>query len=113
MLVDQYPDSLSFISEGTPAVYDDETGNWTPAVPGATISTDCRYEASSGNGWIPAADGTRTNYSGIIYMPLTAPIIKTGTTVTITEKREGIADNVFTDEVLRFHRGQLNARIWV
>jgi hypothetical protein len=109
----QYPDTISFQNGGTNAVYDQNSGLWTPGTSGTATEVNCRYEASNGNGYISAVDGERINFSGIVYMPKGSPIIKTGIEVTITEKREGQADNVFTEKVLRFHAGQMNARLWV
>jgi hypothetical protein len=112
-LVIQYPDTISFSDGGTPAVYDENTGRWTPGTPGSTVESECRYEASGGNGWISTEDGQRINYAGIVYLPKGAPRLKTGTKVTVTVKREGESDLVINDEVLRFHPGQMNARVWL
>jgi hypothetical protein len=108
----QYPDTISF-SSSADATYNETTGVWTPGASGTATTANCRYEASGGNGMIVVADGTRINFSGIVYLPKDAPIIKTGSQVTITEKRPGLADNVMKEKVLRFHRGQMNTRIWV
>lgn len=110
-MVMQYPDTISYVSSSN-ATYDDNTGKWTPGTPGAPTESKCRYEASSGNGWISTEGGERINYSGIIYLPKDAPAIKPGTEVSVTvERAEG--NIVIKDKVLRFFRGQLNARVWV
>jgi hypothetical protein len=110
-MVMQYPDIVSF-QNSTDAVYDENTGKWTPGT-GSTVTSQCRYEASNGNGVINTDGGERINYSGIVYLPKDAPVIKTGTEVTVTVKRDGQGDQVVKDKVLRFFRGQMNARLWV
>jgi len=107
----QYPDIISFSYSGEGTI--GTTGNWTAGSNGSVITGSCRYESSGGNGYIVVADGTRISYSGIIYMPGDVQMIKQGSKVTVTEQREGQADNVMVVKVLRFHRGQFNARIWV
>ena len=107
----QYPDTISFESSAD-ATYDDSTGQWTPGT-SETTEMSCRYEASNGNGWISTDAGTRINYQGIVYMPFGSSHIKAGTKVTVTVKRDGQADEVITDKVLRFHPGQMNSRLWV
>lgn len=112
-MIIQYIDTISFVSAGTPAVYDPNTGDYTPETPGSTVESKCRYEAASGNGWISTEGGERINYSGIIYLPKDAPQINTGTPITVTINRNGVTDQIIKDKVLRYFRGQLNARIWV
>jgi hypothetical protein len=108
----QYPDTISF-KPSADATYDESTGQWTPGSDGSPSTSQCRYEASNGNGWISTDAGTRINYQGIVYLPKDAPAIKTGIEVTVTVKREGESDVVIKDKVLRFFRGQMNARLWV
>lgn len=110
-MVMQYPDIISF-QNSSDAVLDENTGNWTPGTNPVTISSPCRYEASNGNGVINGEGGQRINYSGVVYLPKDAPVIKTGTVVTVTVKRDE-GDQVVKDKVLRFFRGQMNARLWV
>lgn len=111
-MVIQYPDIVSF-TDSSDASYDPGTGNWTPGAPSAPTTSKCRYEASSGSGWISTEGGEKINYSGVIYLPQDTPVIKAGTEITVTVKRSGQDDQVIKDKVLRFFRGQLNARVWV
>jgi hypothetical protein len=111
-VVIQYPDTISFSDGGTPAVYDENTGRWTPGTPGTTVESECRYEASGGNGWRSTEDGQRINYAGIVYLPKGAPKFKLGSKVTVTVKRDE-GDLVITDEVIRYFPGQMNARVWL
>jgi hypothetical protein len=111
MIPVQYPDTLSFTD--SPNGTQDSQGNWVQGSSNSAQSISCRYESSGGNAFIMTADGKRINYSGIVYMPPNVAIIKEGAKVTITEKRDGQTDKVFVQEVLRFHRGQLNARAWL
>lgn len=103
---------ISF-QDSSDAVYDPDSGNWIPGADSSLVSSDCRYEPAGGNAWINTQDGQRINFSGIVYLPKGAPTFKEGVEVTITERREAEADNVFRQKILRFHRGQMNARVWV
>jgi hypothetical protein len=111
--MDRYHDTISYKSAGTPGHYDEATGNWVAGGEGVTVSYDCRYEASSGNGLVPAPDGSRINYSGIVYLPKEAPVIPQGTKVTIKVKRDGEDLMTLTETVLRYFPGRFNARCWV
>src|SRR5690242_8051724 len=108
----QYPDTISF-QDSADAVYDQSSGNYVSGADAGPVSSDCRYEPANGNAWISTQDGEKINFSGIVYMPRNAPVFKEGSEVTITEKRDGQEDRIFKQKVLRFHRGQLNARVWI
>ncbi len=86
----------------------DGNGNYTPGGT-TTVEKVCRAEPSGGSGYIKTADGQAINYNWIVYMPLPQDKIKEGTLVTVMDGEEVIA----SDNVLRFSRGQLNARLWL
>jgi len=105
-MVKQYPHTIVLtIPSGT---VKDGNGNYAVGTPTIT-SLSGRYEPSSGNGTVEAADGTRINYSGICYLPLPSGSLKPGTPVTV---KNGSAV-LLQGKILRFSMGQLNARIWL
>ncbi|HZF64199.1 MAG TPA: hypothetical protein VEZ55_06940 [Chitinophagaceae bacterium] len=110
-MIVQYPDVMSFSSAENAST--DGSGNWQAGSNGSTTSINCRYEPGSGYGFVVATDGKRINYTGIAYLPKTAPEIKEGSVVQIVIKREGQSDIVMKEKALRFSRGQLNARVWL
>jgi hypothetical protein len=111
MVITQYPDDLSASvnAEST----QDANGNWVQGSSGSALTSKCRYEANDGSGYVVGENGNRIDFSAVVYLPVTAPLIKTGSVVQITIKRTGEADQVISDSVKRFSRGQLNARIWL
>lgn len=86
----------------------DSNGNWTAGTETVT-EIKGRYEPSSGNGMIAAADGTRIHYDGIVYLPLPQSTLAPGTAVVIKNGAEVLLQG----KIKRFSAGQLNARIWL
>jgi len=107
-MVIQYPHIATITIPGVEATQD-ANGNWIAGTEGSTFAQMCRAESSSGNGYINGADGTKIEYSWIIYFPTGITLIKVGSKVTVINGTE----EVLTDTVKRFSRGQLNCRIWV
>jgi hypothetical protein len=105
-MITQYPHTINLTTNADST--QDSDGNWTPGST-TTVSKSCRAEPSGGNGYVRAADGERINFNWIVYLPLPQDKVKEGTLVTIFDGAEQIA----RDKVLRFSRGQLNARIWL
>jgi hypothetical protein len=107
-MVVQYPHTLIATTTIQPTGQD-QNGDWTP---GEFIESDpieCRAESATGNGYIAGADGTRIDYSWIVYMPLSTDILQTGTSVTIKDGENIIC----TDTIKRFSKGQMNCRAWL
>lgn len=107
-MVIQYNHTATITTQGTDASQDAD-GNWIPGTPGTTTTEDCRAESASGNGYITGIDGTKIDYSWIVYFPQDVPFIKVGSQITVMNGTEP----VLSDTVKRFSRGQLNARIWL
>lgn len=107
-MVVQYPHTASFVTPGTDATQD-ANGNWVPGSDEVTTTLKCRAESASNNGYIASTDGTKIDYSWIVYLPLGANAVKVGTNVTVTWG----AETILTDTVKRFSRGQLNCRLWL
>jgi hypothetical protein len=105
-MVKQYPHTVT-IKTMTDATQD-ANGNMVPGVPTDLVMTG-RYEPANGNGTVEATDGTRINYTGIVYLPLPASSLKPGSPV---EVKNG-ATVLCIGKILRFSLGQLNARIWL
>lgn len=88
----------------------DSSGNWLPDVaeeePGII---KCRYSTKDGSGYVQSESGTQIGYDAIVYMPLPVNSIPLGASVVITEDGLEIAKGT----VKHFHKGQLNARIWI
>ena len=91
----------------TPSVQDSD-GNWTPGI-SSIVNRDCRAEPNQTNGFVVAQDGSRIDYSWIVYLPLSADTYQVGTNVEIFNGAELIA----SDSIKRFSRGQLSMRIWL
>ena len=107
-MVIQYPHIATITSQGTDTTQD-ENGNWIPGTPGTSIEQKCRAESSGGNGYVKGVDGTKIDYSWIIYFPKDVPAIKVSSAISVING----AETVLTDTVKRFSRGQLNARAWL
>lgn len=103
--VSQYPHTIEvYITTGSTKT----AGNWSPGT--ATLrQTAGRYEPKSGNGTIEAADGSRINYDGIVYLPLPQQAVAPGAKVVVKNGAEVLLQST----VKRFSAGQLNARIWL
>lgn len=86
----------------------DGNGNWTP-IGDITQQLSGRFEPNNTNGFVTAADGSRINYDGIVYLPLPQATLAPGAKV---EVKNG-AEVLLKGTVKRFSAGQLNARIWL
>lgn len=106
-MVTQYPHTLTavFTTDAEPA-YQDALGNWV--IPSGTEEVavfECRAEANDSGREIRGVDGTLVKFGYIIYMPLTEYNFAYGQDVDIV--------GMTTGTVKKFHRGQLNCRIWI
>lgn len=107
-MVIQYPHTITIRTKAADATQDG-SGNWIPGADGSETMLPCRAESSTGSGYISGVEGQQINYSWVVYFPSGAPLIKTGTSVTVMNGSE----IVLTDTVKRFSRGQLNCRAWL
>lgn len=102
----QYPHIISITTKS--GSYQNANGNWVPATE-TTVEKAGRYEPNSTNGMITAADGTRINYDGIVYLPLPQTALAPGAKVVVIKG----AAVLLKGTIKRFSEGQLNARIWL
>lgn len=105
-MITQYPHIMTF----TPVASStrDASGNWVP-VPGTEKSISCRAEPSNGNGLVSGPDGLKIKYDWVVFIPLPVDVINLGTIVSVFYGDDLLAKQ----KVLRFSKGQLNARIWL
>lgn len=111
MVIEQYPHKLRTTTVGSDATYDETTGNWIPGASGTTTTDEkCRAESSQGFGYLTQADGTRIDFSWIIYFPRSVTKKAFGESITVYDENNEL---LLTDTVKRFFRGPLNARAWL
>lgn len=104
MVVKQYPHTLvipGIAGEST----QNEDGTWSTTEPTPPVNQSCRYEAAGRQNQIKGADGEIYTYTGIVYMPLSAPDIANTIEVTVTGR--------ITAKVIYFYRGQLNCTMYL
>ncbi len=108
-----YPDTLKFKIVLEPiASYQNEAGDWiTPeqSAGESEILIPCRYEPNDAGRTTTSNDGQRIDFGGMVYMSNENEDISTGTSVEVFKLDKLIAAGT----VKRFHRGMMNARIWV
>jgi hypothetical protein len=107
-MVKQYPHTLRTTKVVSPSVQDPNTGDWTPGAT-AIVNVDCRAEVNDEHGWLTATDGSRVDYNWTVYLPLSSDTYNVGSQVEILDGATVIAN----DTIKRFHKGQLNMRIWL
>ncbi|RPE05552.1 hypothetical protein EGT74_24525 [Chitinophaga lutea] len=106
MVIIQYPHKL--MANIVTGSIQDTNGN---PVPGATetIELTCRAEPNGSGRMIQLANGQNIVYNWIVYMPKGAAVLADGAKVSITQDGRQIAKG----QVLRFSKGQLDARLWL
>jgi hypothetical protein len=104
-VVNFYPHILKFTPAGDSTR--DTDGNWIPGADASEVQLQCRAEPEAIGAYLVGADSKRIDYSWIVYMPL-GSTVEEGVSVTIDTGATEI-----TDTVKRFHKGQLNARVWL
>lgn len=110
-MVSQYPHILKFeaVTAGDP--YKDDNGDIiVPKGTKTTIELKCRFEPNSTGKTIISNNGQSKIYNWDIYMPLFQPDVPNG-----IEIKGFLLDGSLkaSGTVLRFDRGQMNARAWV
>lgn len=107
-MVIQYPYTLKVFQE-TETEFDENTGEWSPGRSEWVDFGKCRDEINGGGSRITTADGENYVYSAVIYCPKTTPKIGNGAKVEVWDGEE----KRMSGNVVRFGKGQLNARIWL
>ncbi len=87
----------------------DAQGNWTAGTVETLEALRCRFEANSKGAMIPSADGTKVDFDGTVYMPLPVLDILPGTKAVVYNNAKVLSNN----KIIRFSKGQLNARLWL
>lgn len=105
-MVKQYPHTLKITT--TAGSSQDGNGNWVPGST-STVEKPCRAEPNSRNAQVKAADGTAIVFDFTVYMPLPVDAIAVGSKVEVYSGDELLS----TNNVKRFTKGQLNARLWL
>lgn len=105
-MVKQYLHTLTVTA--TAAATKNGSGNWVPGSE-TTVDYACRAEPSKGNVFVTGDDGEKIYYEWVVYLPLPVNDFVPGTSVTLKNGASVLSSN----QVKRFSRGQLNARIWL
>lgn len=108
-MVVRFPHILTYTTEEIEG-YFDENGNYVEGTQGVIVTEPCRAEPNARAEYITnEADGTRTEFSFVVYLTKGIALIPVGIQVTITGK----AGLVFKGATKRFHSEQLHSRLWV
>lgn len=105
-MVKQYPHTLTV--KVAAAATKNASGNW---VTGSETTADyaCRAEPSKGNVFVTGDDGEKIYCEWVVYLPLPVNDFVPGAAVALKNGASILSSN----QVKRFSRGQLNARIWL
>lgn len=108
--LEYYPHWLTVTADASVAVYNETTGEWEETANTAKPKKyKCRAQSSTSNAYLTGITGERIDYQWIVYLPLDAPIITQGKSVTISDGQTILA----TDTVKRYFKSQLHTRIWL
>lgn len=88
----------------------DENGDFVPSAGSWSGRIPCRYEPNGRASTVPVGEGRNYVYSYTVYLGADCPEIAYGQVVRIFDK-DGTSIGDFRAK--GFHRGQLNARLWV
>lgn len=111
MVIERYPHKLTFTTQATEDVYDENTGEWIIGQPGAEVTVNCRATPAGAGKKKQGKDGQLTEYTydlGIEYDPsFNAP---QNAVVSIT----GVNDKVmFTGELGGYQIGNQSIIGWI
>lgn len=101
-MIEQYPHSIEITVKTTPS--QDGDGNYVSGT-NAVYTFDCRAEVNGTGRKIAGKDGTLTDYTFDVFMPLTSTVIPEGSKFTLNSVTKGT--------VKRSRNGQLNSRLWL
>lgn len=88
----------------------DEFGRFIPGSDFVVEGVECRYEPNGKANTIVLEDGKTHVYSFMVYLSVDCPDISYGDVIELF-KQDGTLVGRFTAQ--GFHRGQLNARLWL
>lgn len=75
-----------------------------------TVTKQCRLEDGAGSGYVVGVDGSKINFSWIVYIPLPIEVVPVGSKVQVKNSNGDVLCN---DSVKQMIVGQLNARVWL
>lgn len=114
MSIFQHPHTITLqTSEELTEPYQDQNGDWVVPEPGdlKTVNQECRAEANSQDNKVSTKDGTKIDFSFMVYLPKDCVEFNYGQKVTI---KDNLSNEVIGEaDVKRFFRGQMNCRLWV
>ena len=90
--------------------YYDNNGDYHAGVEVSSDAIACRYEPNGMAKVVPVGEGRNTVYNYMVYLDTSCPEIPFGTRLELYNQ-EDASLGVFSS--LGFHRGQLNAKLWV
>lgn len=92
------------------APYLNDDGDWVvPEQEESEMQLECRYEPNDAGRSSVSEDGVEFQYGGMIYLSKDTPYILNGTSLDVFYDSVAIASGT----VKRFHKGKMNAKIWV
>lgn len=108
MLVSFRPHTIRRIEDGDG--YYDNDGNFIESSESYGAMVECRYEPNGKASTIVLPDGIVATYSYMVYLCTDCPEFEYGDIVELFDQ-EGKSKGRF--KVFGFHRGQLDAKLWV
>jgi hypothetical protein len=91
--------------------YYDSAGTWHEGVETASRDIACRYEPNGGKARVvPIGEGKNAEYSYTVYLNTDCPEIPFGTRLELFDQNH---ESIGIYSSLGFHRGQLDAKLWV
>lgn len=109
-MLKRFPHILSYVTDGTPGGWNDNTGLPTEGTPGATVTVACRAEPNVRQSYvIRENDGQRIEFDYLIHMDKSSALIPFGKSVTITDGGSQIASGT----VVRSHKNQVHNQSWI
>lgn len=105
-MVNQYPHTLSVETADSPGR--DSEGNYLEPILTLT-QQPCRVEANDRGRTIVGDDGMQLQHAWTVYLRAGGAAVSVGTLVKVYDG----AELLLSATVKRYHRGQLNARIWL
>lgn len=106
-MVTQYPHTATVTISTDPVTL--PNGDIEPGT--STTSTfKCRLEPASRSGYVKGPDGTRIDFSWVVYCKNNTAILPVGAGIEVKDDEER---TLCLDTVKQFSKGQLNSRIWL
>lgn len=106
-MVTQYPHTATVTIYTDPVTL--PNGDIEPGT-SSTSSFKCRLEPASRGGYVKAQDGTRIDFSWVVYCKKNTGILPVGAQVEVKDDQDR---TLCLDTVKQFSQGQLNSRVWL